>query len=139
MKHKARLLLCAHTRCRALASRGQANLCVPWGKETTGRAAYNLHGRGGEGRCAVMRFASVALLALVVPFGVRAAPAPVSPPPGSVVEDAVQLKAKAVAAVGAAEIEGYVPYGWFSAIAYCPPETRTEWQCSKCVGRRRVG
>jgi hypothetical protein len=74
----------------------------------------------------------VVLLGAVAPLGVFAAPAPVSAPPESVVEDAAVLKVQSVAPLSAAEIDSYVPYGWFASAAYCPPETRTNWQCSEC-------
>ncbi|KAJ1306644.1 hypothetical protein OPQ81_007639 [Rhizoctonia solani] len=74
----------------------------------------------------------LSLVALAFPLGVLAAPTDVSPPPESVVEDAKQLKVGTVTALSAAELESYVPYSWFSAVAYCPPETRTNWQCKSC-------
>ncbi|CAE6446341.1 unnamed protein product [Rhizoctonia solani] len=78
-----------------------------------------------------MRF-FLSAVALVLPLSALAAPTEVSPPPESVVEDAKQLKVASVTTLSAAEVESYVPYSWFSAAAYCPPETRSNWQCGSC-------
>ncbi|CAE6466602.1 hypothetical protein ACGC1H_003760 [Rhizoctonia solani] len=78
-----------------------------------------------------MRFL-LSVVALALPLSALAAPTEVSPPPGSVVEDAAQLKVASVTTLSAAELDSYVPYSWFSAAAYCPPETRTNWQCKSC-------
>ncbi|CAE6456166.1 unnamed protein product [Rhizoctonia solani] len=78
-----------------------------------------------------MRF-SLSVVALALPFCVFAAPTDVSPPPESVVEDAKQLKVGSVTPLSTTEIDSYIPYGWFSAVTYCPPDTRDKWQCKSC-------
>ncbi|QRW16974.1 Lipase (class 3) [Rhizoctonia solani] len=78
-----------------------------------------------------MRFL-LSAFALALPLSAIAAPTNTTAPPESVIEDAKQLKVGSVSPLSSAEVDSYVPYGWFSAAAYCPPETRNNWQCKSC-------
>ncbi|CUA70672.1 Lipase [Rhizoctonia solani] len=78
-----------------------------------------------------MRF-PLSVVVLALPLAALAAPTDISPAPESVVEDAKQLKVASVTPLSTAEVESYVPYSWFSTVAYCPPETRNNWQCESC-------
>ncbi|CUA70671.1 Lipase [Rhizoctonia solani] len=75
---------------------------------------------------------SAPLLALVLPLGALAGLPDVTSVVGSVIEDAKLIKVGDAAPLSTSEIDSYIPYGYFSAVAYCPPETRDRWQCKSC-------
>ncbi|KEP49968.1 lipase [Rhizoctonia solani 123E] len=72
------------------------------------------------------------ILATVFPLGVFATLPDVTSITGSVFEDANLIKVGHATPLGASEIDSYIPYGHFSTIAYCPPETRNNWRCKSC-------
>ncbi|CAE6466605.1 unnamed protein product [Rhizoctonia solani] len=69
---------------------------------------------------------------MVFPLGVFATLPDVTPITESVIEDAKLIEVGDATPLGASEIDSYIPYGHFSTIAYCPPETRNNWQCKSC-------
>ncbi|KAJ1306645.1 hypothetical protein OPQ81_007640 [Rhizoctonia solani] len=72
------------------------------------------------------------LLALVFPLGALAILPDVFGIIESVNKDAKLIKVGEATPLSVEEINSYTPYGWFSAAAYCPPETRNNWQCKSC-------
>ncbi|KAG8712523.1 hypothetical protein FRC11_014930 [Ceratobasidium sp. 423] len=75
---------------------------------------------------------SLSVLALAFPLGALAALADLSPVVESVTGDAKLTQVGDATPLTAAEVDSYIPYGFFSAAAYCPPETRNNWQCKSC-------
>ncbi|CAE6433376.1 unnamed protein product [Rhizoctonia solani] len=63
---------------------------------------------------------------------VLTAPENVTIPPVPLEVDTASLKAQSVTPISAAEVSSYIPYEYFSAAAYCPPDTQAKWNCKFC-------
>ncbi|CAE6418129.1 unnamed protein product [Rhizoctonia solani] len=84
------------------------------------------------------------LLTVFLSFSTRvlAAPATTAPvltvpenvtiPPVPLDVDTASLKAQSVSPISAAETSSYIPFEYFSAAAYCPPDTQAKWNCKFC-------
>ncbi|CAE6418139.1 unnamed protein product [Rhizoctonia solani] len=72
------------------------------------------------------------VLALFFPLGALAALPDISSVVDSVAKDANLIKVGDAILLSPTEINSTIPYGWFAATAYYPPETRDRWQCKSC-------
>ncbi|KAJ1306646.1 hypothetical protein OPQ81_007641 [Rhizoctonia solani] len=84
------------------------------------------------------------LLAVLISFTIQvlAAPATLTPvltapenvtiPPVPLEKDTASLKEQSVSPISAAELSSYIPYEYFSAAAYCPPDAQAKWSCRYC-------
>ncbi|CCO29912.1 Lipase OS=Rhizopus niveus PE=1 SV=1 [Rhizoctonia solani AG-1 IB] len=84
------------------------------------------------------------LLTVFLSFSTRVLAAPATTPPVITVPenvtippvpldvDTASLKAQSVSPISTAEISSYIPYEYFSAAAYCPPDMQAKWNCKFC-------
>ncbi|CUA70670.1 hypothetical protein RSOLAG22IIIB_04266 [Rhizoctonia solani] len=81
---------------------------------------------------ALLSFLTRVLTAPATPTPVLTAPENVTIPPVPLEVDTASLKAQSVTPISAAEVSSYIPYEYFSAAAYCPPDTQAKWNCKFC-------
>ncbi|QRW16975.1 Lipase (class 3) [Rhizoctonia solani] len=80
-------------------------------------------------------FISLSTQALAAPATaepILTVPENVTIPPVPLDVDTASLKAQSTSPISAAEASSYIPYEYFSAAAYCPPDAQAKWSCRFC-------
>ncbi|CAE7075206.1 unnamed protein product [Rhizoctonia solani] len=81
---------------------------------------------------ALFSFSTGVLAAPAISDPVLTVPENVTIPPVPLDVDTASLKAQSVTPISAAEASSYIPYEYFSAAAYCPPDAQAKWSCKYC-------
>ncbi|EUC59097.1 lipase [Rhizoctonia solani AG-3 Rhs1AP] len=73
--------------------------------------------------------------AILTPILTLDLPVNITIPPVPLDVDTALLKVQSTTPIGTAEVSSYIPYEYFSAAAYCPPDMQAKWNCKFCQGQ----